>query len=73
MRVEEYKIQAVNIRRTRNDNISVACADCPECDKENVIARVASAERVQLIRRAGDHLQEVRQRLQGVGIRSHDS
>lgn len=38
-------IQAVNARRTRNDNISVACADCPasECGKENVVARVASA------------------------------
>jgi|GEM_PF-6216761 len=30
-------------RRTRNDNISVACADCPKCGKENVVARVASA------------------------------
>jgi len=38
-------IQAVNARRTRNDNISVACANCPasECGKENVVARVASA------------------------------
>lgn len=38
-------ILSTNVHRTRNDNISVACADCPasECGKENVVARVASA------------------------------
>lgn len=32
-----------NTRKTRFDNIPVACADCPKCGKENVVARVASA------------------------------
>jgi hypothetical protein len=36
-------IQAIGTRRTRNDNISVACMDCPKCGKENVVARVSSA------------------------------
>ncbi len=36
-------IQAFSTRRTRNDNISVACTDCPKCGKENVVARVSSA------------------------------
>jgi transcription elongation factor Elf1 len=36
-------IRSEGVRRTRNDNISVACADCPKCGKENVVARVASA------------------------------
>jgi hypothetical protein len=36
-------IRAKSVRRTRNDNISLACADCPKCGKENVVARVASA------------------------------
>ena len=36
-------IRAEGVRRTRNDNIGVACADCPKCGKENVVARVASA------------------------------
>lgn len=31
------------VQRTRNDNIAVACADCPSCGKENVVARVAAA------------------------------
>ena len=35
-------IRAGGVRRTRNDNIAVACADCPKCGKENVVARVAS-------------------------------
>jgi transcription elongation factor Elf1 len=36
-------IQTTNLTRTREDNISVACADCPNCGKEKVVARVASA------------------------------
>jgi transposase-like protein len=30
-------------RLTTQDNISVACASCPRCEKENVAARLASA------------------------------
>jgi len=29
--------------KTDKDNVAVACADCPACEKENVVARVASA------------------------------
>jgi transcription elongation factor Elf1 len=29
--------------KTDKDNISVACADCPNCGKQNVVARIASA------------------------------
>jgi hypothetical protein len=36
-------IQTTDWKRTRNDNIPVACVDCPKCGKENVVARVASA------------------------------
>lgn len=36
-------IATANVRKTRHDNISLACADCPDCGKENVVARVASA------------------------------
>jgi len=36
-------IRTHNVQRTRNDNIAVACADCPKCRKENVAARVGSA------------------------------
>lgn len=36
-------IQTSDWKRTRNDNLPVACADCPKCGKENVVARVASA------------------------------
>lgn len=36
-------IRAEGVRRTRNDDISVACADCPKCGKKNVVARVVSA------------------------------
>jgi len=36
-------ISTSNVTKTREDNISVACADCPKCGKENVVARVASA------------------------------
>jgi hypothetical protein len=31
------------VATTREDRIAVACADCPYCGKENVVARVASA------------------------------
>ncbi len=31
------------VTKTREDNIAVACADCPRCGKENVIGRSASA------------------------------
>jgi len=36
-------IRAEAVRRTRNDNIAVACVDCPKCGKEIVVARAASA------------------------------
>lgn len=29
--------------RARENRIPVACADCPHCGKENILARVASA------------------------------
>ena len=31
------------VTKTKEDNIAVACADCPSCGKENVVGRCASA------------------------------
>jgi transcription elongation factor Elf1 len=37
--VEEIRM----VTKTREDRIAVACADCPNCGKENVVARASSA------------------------------
>jgi transcription elongation factor Elf1 len=31
------------VTNTREDRIAIACADCPHCGKENVVARASSA------------------------------
>ncbi len=31
------------VTKTKEDNIAVACTDCPRCGKENVVGRSASA------------------------------
>jgi hypothetical protein len=33
------------VTKTKEDNIATACADCPRCEKENVVGRSASARR----------------------------
>jgi transcription elongation factor Elf1 len=31
------------VTKTKEDNIAVACADCPRCGKENVVGRCSAA------------------------------
>jgi transposase-like protein len=40
LRLKEPQIIMI---KTQEDRIPVACADCPRCGKENVVARVSSA------------------------------
>ncbi len=35
----------MQVTKTKEDNIAVACADCPHCGKENVVGRSSAARR----------------------------